>query len=446
MISAAGYRVLRCRRPKSVLSLFLLLATVLTLTACNSANAPSATPENTSTGSVLSDLLSQPLWVERDAYDASHHLMVPMHAAFWGRAQAETNAFHGFFDKFQSSGIGDLVSAELVWRLDRLHFLYFYSRYLSLSVQRDGCTPRSVSHYQTLSDLWLSLVESPAWQWDQADFPNIFTRIDWKLRQGVVRYSYYRAITDEDLFAIAVGADLQFVSLACGIQANSRYRESMELARRVFSSEVQQTSVGGWILQRGVWADHPDYAYVGNAQLAPDLSPKPLSDISPDSSHSFRLPIFLLSFSCAELSGSEWRARFNRLESDLGVQWSLRVASLPTESFRGVRMTNFMDGENGVYRYGYPTQGAGRGFGPYQLSGSFNLGWWAFVGPAADPFYSAQLAMLPFESAVVAEYVGPNTTRVRNPLFTEPGFYTGELVGKILQSAVAVSNRPLTCP
>jgi hypothetical protein len=122
------------------------------------------------------------------------------------------------------------------------------------------------------------------------------------------------------------------------------------------------------------------------------------------------------------------------------------VASLPTESFRGVRMTNFMDGENGVYRYGYPTQGAGRGFGPYQLSGSFNIGWWAFVGTAADPFYSAQLALLPFESAVVAEYVGPNTTRLRNPLFTEPGFYTGELVRKILQSAVAVSNRPLTCP
>jgi hypothetical protein len=118
---------------------------------------------------------------------------------------------------------------------------------------------------------------------------------------------------------------------------------------------------------------------------------------------------------------------------------------MPDTDFRGLRMTNFMDGENGVYRYGYPTQGAGNGFGPFELSGSVNLGWWSFLGSATSPAYAAQKASMPFVEDVIRLYVGPNTTRIRNPYFSEPDFYRGALISEIIEAANFVALRPPLC-
>jgi len=261
----------------------------------------------------------------------------------------------------------------------------------------------------------------------------------------VVAYSYYRAITDEDLFALAIGADLSSVASRCGLPNDSRFNDVATLASLIFTNEVNETDIGGWVLQKGVWTDHPDYAYVGNPKVLPQLTPAKVYDISPDSSHSFRLPLFLVSFACSAASGTAARAEFLRLRDGLAKQWTGKVVRMPDDGFRGIRMTNFMDGENGVYRYGYPTQGAGNGFGPFELSGSFNLGWWSFLGTATFPAYSAQKAMLPLGEDVVRLYVGPNTTRTRNPLFTEPEFYRGQLMSEILDAANFVAQRIPLC-
>jgi hypothetical protein len=423
-----------------------LWAVMVLLCACGSGSSPPASiaPVAVDTRSV-SVLLKQPLWVARDAYDASHHLMVPMHAAFAGSDVGLIRQLDTFFYTFQNTGLGDLVPGDLSGKLARLHFLYFYSRYISLSAGTLGCTPSILSHHQIALSLWIPLVDGPAWQWDRAEFPDLFSRVRWKLDQRVVAYSYYRAIIDEDLFALAIGADLSSVSSRCGLPNDSRFNEVATLASLIFTNEVNETDIGGWVLQKGVWADHPDYAYVGNPKVLPQLTPAKVYDISPDSSHSFRLPLFLVSFACSAASGTAARAKFLRLRDGLAKQWTGKVVRMPDDGFRGIRMTNFMDGENGVYRYGYPTQGAGNGFGPFELSGSVNLGWWSFLGAATSPAYSAQKAMLPLGEDVVRLYVGPNTTRTRNPLFTEPEFYRGQLISEILDAANFVALRTPSC-
>jgi hypothetical protein len=108
-------------------------------------------------------------------------------------------------------------------------------------------------------------------------------------------------------------------------------------------------------------------------------------------------------------------------------------------------MTNYMDGENGVYRYNYVTQGVGNGYGPYELSGSFNLGWWSFLGPTLTGPYQAQRSSLPFGSPEIATYTGPNTTRVRNPEFSEPNFYRGTLIHEVLDASLVVSSNTKWC-
>lgn len=389
----------------------------------------------------MPDLLSQPLWIQRDAYDASHHLMVPMHAAFARSDAAEIERYANFFRSFQSAGTSDLVSD----RLDRLHFLYFYTRFIALLAMREGCSSRTLNHYEMALSLWRTVILAPAWQWDRADFPSLFDRVRWKLNQKEVAFSYYRAIIDEDLFALAVGADLSALATRCKLASEPQYEDVRTLARAIYSQELSPTEVGGWIFQKGVWMDHPDYAYAGRTELASDLQPAPVPDISPDSSHSFRQPLFLISFACAEQTASPAREFYTRQLNQLAVQWKSRVVLMPDSSFRGARMTNYMNGENGVYRYGYVTQGKGNGFGPYQLSGSLNLGWWSFLGAMAAPVYQAQLASLPFVEDVLTTYTGPNTSRVRNSAFTEPDFYKGALIRNILDSAVQVSSQATWC-
>lgn len=386
-------------------------------------------------------LLSQPLWIDRDAYDASHHLMVPMHAAFSEGRREQIAKYAEFFSAFRTTGMADFVPDQF----HRLQFLYFYSRFITMFAEGESCSSRLLEHHATALSSWLSIVMAPAWQWDRADFPTLFDRVRWKLDQQEVERSYYRAITDWDLYGLVIGADLSVVASKCGLEPVPQYAQSLSLAREIFSEEITPTSVGGWVLQKGAWTDHPDFEYAGHAQVAPNLLPFPVPGISPDSSHSFRLPLLLVSFACAEAPGSSSREMFVRLTDQLAVQWRIRTVVMPDLSFMGVRMTNFMDGENGVYRYGYPTQGPGRGFGPYELSGSLNIGWWGFVGPTAKSVHQAQLANLPFQNNVLAVYVGPNTSRPRNPAFTEPDFYKGPLIQEVLRSAVEVATRTDWC-
>ena len=418
-------------------SLAALIFTALVMVGCDGDQDAHANAANAST----LQLLSQPLWIERDAYDASHNLMVPMHAAFAKGGFIEVALYAEFFRKLETEGLDSLVPD----RFHRLQFLYFYSRYVILLVEREGCSPRSLDHQAMVRSLWVPIVMAPAWQWDRADFPTLFDKLRWKLDQTDVAYSYYRAITDEDLYGLAIGADLAAVASRCALEQVPQYVSSLALAREIFSQELTPTAVGGWVFQKGVWTDHPDFEYAGNAQVAPDLQPAPVPGISPDSSHSFRLPLFLVSFACAEDAGSAPREFFARLRDQLAIQWWVRTVVMPDTSFKGVRMTNFMDGENGVYRYSYETLGPGNGYGPYELSGSLNIGWWSFLGPMAMPVYQAQLAALPFGDAELAVYVGPNTTRIRNPAFTEPAFFKGTLMREILASAVEVSSRTSWC-
>ena len=84
-----------------------------------------------------------------------------------------------------------------------------------------------------------------------------------------------------------------------------------------------------------------------------------------------------------------------------------------------------MDGGNGVYRWGYVTQGEGNGYGPFQLSGAFNFGWWSFLeNDQVTALYQAQAAQFPLSDWALDLYVGPNTTRDRHPLVLLPDSYT----------------------
>jgi hypothetical protein len=106
-----------------------------------------------------------------------------------------------------------------------------------------------------------------------------------------------------------------------------------------------------------------------------------------------------------------------------------------------------MDGWNGVYRWGYVTQGENNGYGPYELSGMFLYGWWSLLGSerVAD-VHAAQVSRFPLPDHVLDVYVGPNTTRTRHPLMRHPQFFTNGFAQLIMTLAAKLPVRTACAP
>jgi len=57
---------------------------------------------------VMREMLQGPLWKKRDAYDAGHFLMIPLHAAFGSENALRIKDFHNFSEGKLSHFLGDI--------------------------------------------------------------------------------------------------------------------------------------------------------------------------------------------------------------------------------------------------------------------------------------------------------------------------------------------------
>jgi hypothetical protein len=422
----------RWARTATVVPTMLCIAGVA---ACNDGLSPDGPPS-----AELVALLQQPLWRDRDAYDAAHNLMAPLHAAYANADSAAIAEFRSFGQQFLLD-----TATFTSTRLWRLQFEWLLSRFLVLQTTRASCDGYTRALLTFVDGDITDIIRQPAWQWEAPDFTTLLDRVRWKLETHNVRQSYFRVIIDEDLFALAIAADVRRARRACGLPDEAILADAVGLAKRIFKDEVVATADGGWILQPGAWRDHSDYLFAGHPEVVPGLQPLKVDDVAPEQSHFMRVPLALLSFQCADPDDPTTETLFRSLRLSLATHITKHVLLPPSAAFPGVRLTNYMDGRNGVYRYGHDTQGAERGFGPYEESGAFNLGWWAFLGPSLEATYAQQLSLLPFTDSVVRLYVGPNTTRVRNPVFREPDFYLGVWIRYVVRSAARLRKIGDSC-
>ena len=268
-------------------------------------------------------------------------------------------------------------------------------------------------------------VETPAWQWTMPDFPTMRDRVQWKLAQPITTPSYLRAIIDEELFTMAIASEYRAYERARASDAglSSLISEILRTAKDVMRRETV-ADAGGWLFQPGVWRDHGDYAFAGHLNSGRNLKPAPLSDVAEDSSHAGRWPLWLRSLRDA-YSSSQPEYRFYEVLLDgLGEQFADRVLVPPSHEQPYVVMNNYMDGRNGLYRWGYDTAGHNSGYEKFGLSGSFFIVWWALLpDPGIHAAACDAAAGFPLPAKALRLYVGPNTTRERNPLVTLPAYY-----------------------
>jgi hypothetical protein len=254
--------------------------------------------------------------------------------------------------------------------------------------------------------IWM---DKPAWVYDHPSLHGLKESINYKLSLRNPAKSYYRAILDWDLFTFAIAADLRTFGGTPEQQRSWRpvLDEVLSAAERVYRDEVKWTPSGGWVLQPGVFRDHPDYQYAGNPRKQHGVRLAPISDIGWDTSHFMRGPLWITSMVQAYPSGPQ-HDFYEKLREGLATQFFTKVLVPPAPDFPCYRLTNYIDGNNGLFRWGYGSLGPDNGYGPYEASGSMLFGTWRFLETEqAKELYRNLSTSFPWSKQCTELYLGP---------------------------------------
>lgn len=362
---------------------------------------------------VILTLLSQDLWTPRDMYDACHYLMVPMHYAFRCGDDEIVRAFSDFFGRF-SGDISDNDEYGFCQQpfLHRMQFLYLCTNFMNLCSANgfEDLIPAGLSRQaQSCAETYLFCTEGN-WHVEKT----VLKRLRGILSGKIYDRRYYGAIEDLDSFCLAILCDLNALAKLRGEKPPQSAVLAAQLAEQIYSDPLLniETEGGGWLLQPGVWSDHGDYAYAGNAKIYEGIKPRPREDVPWDTSHFTRWALFLRSYQSAQDDMEKWDLFTLRIEQ-MANQMALYVMKNVDGNWL---MTTFMDGTNGVYRYSYHEDGVGlQGYG---LSGTFLLGWYAFLDdPRITACYRDILEHFPMSGDRSNPYFDCITVREQNPYF-----------------------------
>ncbi len=313
-------------------------------------------------------MLSKELWTPQEAYNAGHYLMVPLHHAFKNPGRI-LSAFENHFARAAEAYRAKDIKIEISG-VSEMQYLALASRYLAMNAANPdprlneavaALIEERVTHY------WQKL---PAWQWGRAPFPGgIRERLEWKLANKPTKPSYYRVIFDQEMYVIGMAADLGVWRAHVG-QPCAVCEDALRMFDRIMERELDRSGEG-WRFQVGVWADHPDYAHAGYFTVpGENARPVRIASIQEDSSHAHRWPLWLT------------QVRAHRDVDDLvaRLKWQLLNRVVDRHQELGVPvLRNYMSGHNGYYRWLYQKR-PNFGYAPYQVSGTFTLGWWSFLG------------------------------------------------------------------
>lgn len=364
-------------------------------------------------------LLDKTPWAT-NPYDSGHELMLPLHAAFLLNVPEWQKAF--------ADNMQRMCNSDPAWNgkdpLSRFHYLFLASRFLVLANQ----TGHSDFIPVKLPGYLRTEVERT---WRLSDAPNYAgapfkggrrERILWIESSPRTPHAYYTIVQDLDFFLASVAADLKSAARLSKLSTDLMLDDVLQVSYRVFKKVLVFTPEGGMVVQPDAWRDHPDMLYAGQSSKRAGMPQRPLDKATWDISHSHRFPLWLTSLVNAFPQSSTQRSFFEEARRRLTHQMMTKVLREPTPDFPAWRTTNYLDGSNGVYRWGYANLGSSLGYGPYELSGTLTLGWWVFLKDASvQSMYRDQLKRIPYSQRVIDIYDSIEMERKgTSPQFSNP--------------------------
>lgn len=330
----------------------------------------------------LEPYLKQKLWLHEVSYNAGHFLMLPMHVAFEEDKMLWKKAYHDQFVKFSQSGTNQMSSTLLY----RIQYIYLASEYIVLckKYKEDSLIPLELYQqlYNSIENTWL---KEDIWSWKHPSTPkvrfnNMRNKILWKLYNTRIKEkTYHTCILDEEFFLMATAANLNRFRLLSGLERDNILSDIEQLAFECYTKRIEFDFDGSWVIQPGYWSNYHDFKYAGHSKVLDDASmiEKRVESIAEDFSHSLRYPCFINSMLYASDSNSMRFAFYTKVKTGLIQQLFKKIIVMPDDSNSVYRATNYMDGNNGVYRYKY--NGRQGGIEPFGLTNSIQVGWWSFL-------------------------------------------------------------------
>lgn len=324
--------------------------------------------------------LEEPLWKTTTSYNAGHFLMLPMYVAFENNDTLWKKDFANHFKRYVDSGSNDMGKTLLY----KIQYYYLASEYLNLCHQygEDSLIPPRLYEivYTQLNNTWL---KDKIWNWRHSNykktsFRNMRSKVVWKLYNNAIKErTFQTCILDEEFFTIAIAANLKRYLKTTSNTNDGLLDDVVQIGYEAYKKRIEFNSSGGWIIQPGYWANYYDFLYAGNPTIKDSLEKKPITNIAEDFSHSMRYPCWINSMMHAYDTSSEQYNYFKNLKIGLATQLFTKIIVAPSDTFPEYQATNYMDGNNGVYRFQY--NGRKGGIGPFQLSGALQLGWYSFL-------------------------------------------------------------------
>lgn len=373
----------------------------------------------------VKELCESDLWKERDAYDACTYLMLPMWYAFQTGEEEYIDLFTRYSNRFTEMYENMPMEFEDVVGVTRVQHLYFLSEYMSLC---------KMYGYEVSEDLFEiicaemnTVIDTYAGSYKNSQgYQNMWEVLDGLLYgEGYgLGTSYDHVLTDNDMFPLAIMCDLIYVSDEFGEREKdsdilSEIKKAPVYVNQLMKKKVTNYEDGIWQFQVGEMTDSLGYEYAGieNADNIEEGKEYKVDDITSDSSHYTRMPLWLRSFQRAQDSIENGIPEYyDFLLEGLGKTVVKNILVKPDENCKYYRMNNYTNGLNGIYRYGYHEEGIG--YGPYEVSSTFLAGWYTFCGndEIREAFiYTADRFPLDEEGEKI--YTDPVTVREQNPIF-----------------------------
>lgn len=340
--------------------------------------------------------------------------MVPMHYAFAVGDMEKIDAFAAFFDRFAEDITGEdsYGFLECGW-LSILQFYYFVTQFISLCAQYGYEDLVPVKLIPVITETVSQFYYEVPGNWNceptrQEHFKQVLAGKEYPI-------SYYSLIDDFDLFFLSILCDLNVYHRIIGVEVTELEETAAYLAYALLASPLlnEETEDDGWVFQRGVWWDYPDFAYAGHQAITANMEPKPRRDVTWDSSHFMRMPACIISWRNAQPTQERY-ALIEKRRAQLATQFASEICKKVNGYWLA---TTFIDGTNGVYRYSYNTPGVG--YSGYENSAHILVGWWSLLGDVRiRQIYTEILQEFPLEAnRDTNPYFDFATIRDQNPFY-----------------------------
>ncbi|MDR4952391.1 hypothetical protein REB14_09425 [Chryseobacterium sp. ES2] len=335
-------------------------------------------------------------------YDSSALLYVPMQYAYDTQNNELINKFQKLFTYNTLLIVKKNSQAD---DLAKRTFYFTVSEYLRRSGIKGNAENTKMYDF-IKNEVLYYWNNNPANIWDAESkkFYGAKQRIDYILSGNFNgNLSYYRAITDFELYVMGTGVSLLLIEKDAKRTITPDLVSIKDRFYQVLKKEVSIKD-GAWYLQPNIWKDHPDFK---------DVALQKSQNVNWDASHFSRMSAYL---HLLKLNFQNDKIKYSYLEKLTTLLSNQLITNIAVYNSKNDFYTfnNYIDGNNSSFRS--DVKGGKKGIQPSQNFEHIFIGWWKMLNTkevnimyeriaGKFPYYSEQSAYITHDKGFYQEIV-----------------------------------------